>query len=93
MFFQERRSEVKSLQVNSFLSKFARRVVVVSLKRRFKIVEEDYDDDIVLCMAYLGVRSHIISGDKHLLKLKEFRGIEIVTAIQMLQLLRIPGKL
>ncbi len=79
--------------MNSFLSKFARRVVVVSLKRRFKIVEEDPDDDIVLSTAYFGRARYIISGDKHLLKLKEFRGIEIVTAKQMLELLRNTRKL
>ena len=81
-------TEVKSSQVNSFLSKFARRVVVVTFKRRFKIVEEDPDDDIVLSTAYGGDARYIISGDKHLLKLKKFRGIEIVTVKEMLELLR-----
>ena len=53
--FKSRSSRtVKSSQVNSFLSKFARRVVVVTFKRRFKIVEEDPDDDIVLSTAYGG---------------------------------------
>ena len=81
-------TEVKSSQVNSFLSKFARKVVVVTFKRRFKIVEEDPDDNIVLSTAYGGDARYIISGDKHLLKLKEFRGIEIVTVKEMLELLR-----
>ncbi len=81
-------TEVKSLQVNSFLSTFARKAVIVTLKRRFKIVEEDPDDDIVLSTAYAGVARYIVSGDKHLLKLKEFRGIEIVTVKEMLELLR-----
>ena len=81
-------TEIKSSQVNSFLSKFARRVVVVTFKRRFKIVEEDPDDDIVLSTAYGGDARYIISGDKHLLKLKEFRGIEIVTVKKMFELLR-----
>jgi putative PIN family toxin of toxin-antitoxin system len=81
-------TDIKSSQVNSFLSKFAKRVVVVTFKRRFKIVEEDPDDDIVLSTAYGGDARYIISGDKHLLKLKEFRGIEIVTVKEMLELLR-----
>jgi len=85
-------AEVKSLQVNSFLSKFARRVVVVTLKRHFKIVEEDPDDDIVLSTAYFGRAWYIISGDKHLLKREEFRGIKIVTAKHMLELLRKGGE-
>jgi predicted nucleic acid-binding protein len=77
---------LSSSQVNSFLSKFAKRVVVVTFKRRFKIVEEDPDDDIVLSTAYRGDARYVISVDKHLLK--EFRGIEIVTAREMLELLR-----
>jgi uncharacterized protein len=81
-------TDIKGSQVNSFLSKFAKRVVVVTFKRRFKIVEEDPDDDIVLSTAYGGDARYIISGDKHLLKLKEFRGIEIVTVKEMLELLR-----
>jgi putative PIN family toxin of toxin-antitoxin system len=86
-------TEVKSSQVNSFLSKFARRVVVVTSKRRFKTVQEDPDDDIVLSTAYGGDARYIISGDKHLLKLKKFRGIEIVTVKEMLELLRNTRKL
>ncbi len=81
-------TEIKNSQVNSFLSKFAKGVVVVTFKRRFKIVEEDPDADIVLSTAYGGDARYIISGDKHLLKLKEFRGIEIVTVKEMLELLR-----
>jgi putative PIN family toxin of toxin-antitoxin system len=81
-------TDVKSSQVNSFLSKLAKRIVVVTLKRRFKIVEEDPDDDIVLSTAYEGHARYIISGDKHLLRLKEFRGIKIVTVREMHELLQ-----
>jgi len=86
-------TDIKTSQVNSFLSKFAKRVVVVPLKRRFKIVEQDPDDDLVLNTAYGGDARYIISGDKHLLRLKEFRGIKIVTVKEMLELLRNTRKL
>ncbi len=81
-------TEVKSSQVKSFLSIFASRAVVVTIKQRFKTVEEDPDDDIVLSTAYEGDARYVVSGDKHLLKLKEFRGIKIVTAKDMFELLR-----
>ncbi len=81
-------TEVKSSQVKSFLSIFASRAVVVTIKHRFKTVEEDPDDDIVLSTAYEGDARYVVSGDKHLLKLKEFRGIKIVTAKDMFELLR-----
>ena len=85
---REKFTDIKSSQVNSFLSKLAKRVVVVTFKRRFKIVEEDPDDDIVLSTAHAGDANYIISGDKHLLKLKEFRGIKIIAATEMVELLR-----
>ncbi len=81
-------AEVKSSQVNSFLSKFASRVVVVAFRRRFNIVKDDPDDDIVLSTAYVGDARYIISGEKHLFKLKEFRGIKIVAVKEMLEILR-----
>lgn len=41
---------------------------------------EDLSDDRVLACAFAASASMIISGDQHLLKLKRWRGIPIVTA-------------
>ncbi|MGI0141842.1 MAG: putative toxin-antitoxin system toxin component, PIN family [Candidatus Micrarchaeales archaeon] len=60
---------------------------IVSLKGKFRVVKEDPDDDMVIGTAYDGKASYIVSGDKHLLKIKEFAGIKIVTANQMLNLI------
>ena len=75
-------------QARSFLSALTRATSIVDAKHSFKAVPEDPDDDIVLSTAYDGKASHIISGDKHLLKLGRFRGIRIVTVNEMLELLR-----
>jgi predicted nucleic acid-binding protein len=60
---------------------------MVTLRRSFGAISEDPEDDIVLDTAYEGRASHIVSGDKHLLKLSRFRGIRIVTVNDMLGLL------
>jgi hypothetical protein len=52
----------------------------------FRIIVEDPSDDKFLVLAVDGQADHIISGDKHLLGLKEFRGIKIVTAEEFLSL-------
>jgi putative PIN family toxin of toxin-antitoxin system len=84
---REKFAETDKQQAKSFLSILARKVFVVTAKRSFKAVPEDTDDDVVLNTAYEGKASHIISGDRHLLKLGNFRGIRIVTVNEMLELL------
>ena len=47
----------------------------------------DPDDNMVLECALEGHAQYIVSGDKDLLELKEFRGIRIVRAAEFLNLL------
>jgi len=60
---------------------------IVKIKSRFKVVEEDPSDDVILRTAYDGKARYIVSGDEHLLSLKEFRGIKMVTVAEILELL------
>lgn len=41
--------------------------------------------------AYDGRADYIVSGDRHLLKMKEFAGIPIVTVARMLDILETPA--
>jgi len=43
-----------------------------------QVIHEDPSDDKFLEAAIAGKATHIISGDKHLLKLLEFQGIQIL---------------
>jgi putative PIN family toxin of toxin-antitoxin system len=61
---------------------------VTKIKSRFRVVREDPSDDTILRTAYDGKADYIVSGDEHLLALKEFRGIKIVTVSEMLELLK-----
>jgi len=85
---REKFKEVKSGQVNVFLSILVSKAIVVSGIEQLKVISEDPDDDVVLGTAYKGEASYIVTGDKHLLNLKEFRGIGIVSVGSMLDLLR-----
>ena len=80
---------VKSAQVDRFLSGLMRKSKIVSTRSRFKVISEDPDDDEVLNTAYTGKADYIVTGDKHLLALKEFKRIEIVKVTQMLEILRL----
>lgn len=78
-------ADVKSSQTNRFISALVRKSKIVTTSPRFKVIAEDLDDDIVLNTAYSRKADYIVTGDKHLLALKEFKGIEIVKVTQMLE--------
>ncbi|HSE82922.1 MAG TPA: putative toxin-antitoxin system toxin component, PIN family [Thermodesulfobacteriota bacterium] len=53
---------------------------IVTPKKRLDIVKEDPDDNKFLECAVEAKAEYIISGNRHLLKLKAFKGIDILTA-------------
>lgn len=88
-----RRDEVRSRfsyteqdirRISNALERSARIVVV---KSRFSVVKNDPKDDGVLNTAYDGKADYIVSGDQHLLKLREFRTIKIVNPKQMMEII------
>ena len=52
---------------------------IVDPKERFNVIEEDPEDNVIIDCAVEGKIDYIITKDKHLLNLNEFRGIKIVT--------------
>ena len=55
---------------------------------RLNIIHEDPSDNMFLAAALQGSADYIVSNDRHLLRLKEFRSIPIVSSQQALQLFR-----
>ena len=53
-------------------------VEVVVIKSSVSVIKEDPFDNIFLSTALDGKADFIVSGDKHLLSLKEYRGIRII---------------
>ena len=62
--------------------------VVVSSKTSLEVVGKDPDDNRILECALEGGADYLVSGDHHLLDLKRFRGMQIVTARQFLTILK-----
>lgn len=60
---------------------------VIETKSNFNEIKEDPNDNIVLNCAFDGRADYIVSGNHHLLDLKEFKGIKIVTADEMLKII------
>ncbi len=77
----------KGLIVREVVERVISKSKIVEPKFKLKIVEEDPDDDKILEAAVEGGVDFIITYDKHLLKLKEFRRIKIVKPEEFLKVL------
>jgi len=56
-----------------------RNSIIVEPKEKIIIVKDDPTDNIFIEIAVAGNVDYIVSQDNHLLKLKEFRGLKIIT--------------
>lgn len=63
-------------------------IEIVATESEFRVVRADPDDDIVINAAHDGRADYIVTGDRHLLRMGEFRGIPIITIARMLDLLQ-----
>lgn len=74
---------------NLIISKIVQRVIanseVIEPKEKYEIIKDDPDDNKFIDCAVAGKADFIISQDKHLLTLKEFKGIKIVTPKEFLE--------
>ena len=65
--------------IKEWVDLIVRNSIIVEPKEKIKIVKDDPKDDIFIEIAVAGNVDYIISQDNHLLKLKDFRGIKIIT--------------
>ncbi|MFQ5684533.1 MAG: putative toxin-antitoxin system toxin component, PIN family [Candidatus Binatia bacterium] len=61
---------------------------MVEPEERLAIIHQDPPDNRVLECAITGHASHIVTGDEHLLRLKSFRGIPVLTPAAFLRVLK-----
>lgn len=62
--------------------------LLVEPEEKIEIVKDDSDDNKFVEAAIAGKADYIITQDNHLLKIKEFRGIKILTPKQFLDILK-----
>ncbi len=60
---------------------------IIEPKEKISIIKDDPKDDIFIETAIAGKADYIVSKDKHLLKVKEFRGIKIITPEAFLKII------
>lgn len=74
-------------EVHVIVQKVLLFVHVIETTSRLHIVKEDPDDNKIVECAVDSNSEYIITYDKHLLKLREYNGIRIITPEQMMYLL------
>lgn len=79
--------ENKNLIMNETIKKIISDAEIVEPKEKFDAVKEDPDDNRILECAFERKADFIVSQDSHLLKLKEFQGIRIVSPDDFLEVL------
>jgi len=67
-------------------------VILVNPQQKIDVIKDDPKDNIFLECAAAGGCKFIVSGDQHLLQLKEHRGIKIVTAGKFISLFTEEGR-
>ncbi len=66
-------------EINKIIENILIIVKLVEINSKVQVVKEDPEDDKILACALDSNSTHLITYDQHLLKLKEFQGIKIVT--------------
>ena len=73
-------------EIDGFMGRLLPNVILLNPSKKINAVEADPDDDRIIECAVEGKSSYIITGDKHLLQLGEYKGIRILKASEFLQL-------
>lgn len=76
--------EEKNRAIEDVLKRLCR---VVSPRERIKAVKQDPDDNMILECAVEAGSDYIITGDRHLLCMHEYRGIKIISPAEFIRLM------
>ncbi len=67
-----------SEEIEKIIEKIFPFLTLVEIQGKIKVIQDDPDDDKVIECAIVSSSDYIVTYDKHLLKLKEFKGIKII---------------
>ncbi len=73
-------------EVAQILFDFSTFTLPIKASRKITVIDDDPDDDKFIECAVASRAGFIVSGDKHLLNLKEYKGIKIMKAADFLSL-------
>ena len=74
-------------QIESFINILSGHSETVVPRHALRVIKNDPSDDRILECAVEGQANLIVSGDRHLLSLKTFRGISILTVREFINII------
>ena len=81
--------ELKEFEIGEIIKKeLIPYITPVKVKKIAKIIKEDPDDNKFLACAIYGKANFIISGDKHLLKIKKYKDTSIISVKKFLDIIK-----
>ena len=84
---QRPKLRLKSRTIATIVNRVYRKAEFVAPEEKIFVVLADTTDNKFIEAAIKGNTDYIVSGDKHLLQLKEYRSIPIITAREFLEIL------
>lgn len=84
----KRKYHLTDWEIQQTLKVFWRYSILVKPESKLKIIKDDSADNKFLEAALTSKADLIVSGDKYLLDLESYQGIKIITARQLLDLLK-----
>jgi putative PIN family toxin of toxin-antitoxin system len=75
------------IEMLPILDKLRKNAIFIQVNSKIDIIKDDLSDNIFLECAIDGNANFIVSGDKHLLLLKEYQGIIILSPSEFLNLI------
>ncbi len=87
VLFRPKFNYISLIEKENFIKNLLSLCNIVEPKQKIDIIKDDPDDNIILECALEGNADYIISGDEHLLGLKEFKGIKIISPKEFLNIL------
>jgi len=75
------------MEIADYAESLIENAQLVQPRRRIQAVQHDPSDNRVLEAALAGEAGYIVTGDRHLLALGDFQGVEIVTPARFVAVL------
>lgn len=72
-------------EIDGYIGRLLTSAILVEPKQRINVIAADPDDNMIIECAVEGKSGYIISGDKHILQLQEYKGIKILNASDFLK--------
>jgi len=71
--------ELAPLQIKQFYEELIHITNIVYPKSEYRVVKEDPDDDILFYCAVEANADFLVTGNKHVLKVKSFMNVQVIT--------------